>query len=243
MISKGSMSASRSGTRATSRSIPTSPLEAISERRRGQARPRRGPAARRAARARAARASTPCSFFSANGSPTWTVGRLSLVGLAELGAGEHRRAADAVAARRGAEEDEHVADAGRGRSGSCARVSAEAERHRVDQAVLLVGRLEVDLAADRRHADRVAVVPDARDGAVEQVARALRRVGSPKRSESSTAIGRAPIAKMSRRMPADAGGRALEGLDRARVVVRLDLEGARPARRRRRPRPRSRPAP
>ena len=68
------------------------------------------------------------------------------------------------------------------------------------------------------------------DGAVEQVARracaARLRTGSPKRSESSTAIGRAPIAKMSRRMPADAGRRALEGLDRARVVVRLDLEGA-----------------
>ena len=50
--------------------------------------------------------------------------------------------------------------------------------------------------------------------------------GSPKRSESSTATGRAPIAKMSRRMPADAGGRALEGLDGARVVVGLDLERA-----------------
>ena len=48
----------------------------------------------------------------------------------------------------------------------------EAERHRVDEAVVLVGRLEVHLAADRRHADRVAVVADARDGAVEQIARA-----------------------------------------------------------------------
>ena len=42
---------------------------------------------------------------------------------------------------------------------------------------------------------------DARDGVVEQVARALARSGSPKRSESRTAIGRAPSAKMSRRMP------------------------------------------
>ena len=39
-----------------------------------------------------------------------------------------------------------------------------------------------------------------RDRVVEQIARAL-GVGSPKRSESSTAIGRAPIAKMSRRIP------------------------------------------
>ena len=36
------------------------------------------------------------------------------------------------------------------------------DAHRVDQAVVLVGRLEVDLAADGRHPDRVAVVADAR---------------------------------------------------------------------------------
>src|SRR4028119_51213 len=77
--------------------------------------------------------------------------------------------------------------------------------------------------------------------------------GSPKRSESSTAIGRAPIAKMSRRMPpppvagpgngpppagdregaprprADAGRGARERRGRRRVVVRLDLEGDHPA--------------
>ena len=102
---------------------------------------------------------------------------------------------------RRAEEDDGVADAGRGRLRIMSSLRGEPERHRVDEAVGLVGRLEVDLAADRRHADRVAVVADARDGAVEQVARALARSGSPKRSESSTAIGRAPSAKMSRRIP------------------------------------------
>ena len=45
---------------------------------------------------------------------------LVLVGVAELGRREHGRAADPVAAGRGAEEHEHVADAGRRASGSAA---------------------------------------------------------------------------------------------------------------------------
>ena len=92
-------------------------------------------------------------------------------------------------------------DAGGGARGSAGRARASPSAHRVDQAVLLVGTLEVDLAADRRHADRVAVVADAGDRALEQVARARGLSSSPKRSESSTAIGRAPTAKTSRRMP------------------------------------------
>ena len=97
----------------------------------------------------------------------------ALVGVvgAELRAGQDRRAADAVAPGRRAEEHDDVADAGRRGPGQ-APARREPERHRVDEAVRLVGRLEVDLAADGRHADRVAVVPDAHDGVVEQVARA-----------------------------------------------------------------------
>ena len=82
------------------------------------------------------------------------------------------------------------------------RVSAEAERHRVDEAVLLVGRLEVDLAADRRHADRVAVVADAGDRAVEQVARALAR-SRARRSAAS----RAPRSAARRSRRCRAGSR------------------------------------
>ena len=63
----------------------------------------------------------------------------------------------------------------------------EPERHRVDQAVLLVGALEVDLAADRGHADRVAVVADAGDRAVEQVARARGARRPARRSAASRA--------------------------------------------------------
>jgi hypothetical protein len=100
---------------------------------------------------------------------------------------------------------------------------ARPERHRVDQAVLLVRALEVDLAADRRHADRVAVVADARDRAVEQVARArARRLAEAQRVEHGDRprADREDVAQDA----ADAGGGALERLDRARVVVRLDLE-------------------
>ena len=104
----------------------------------------------------------------------------------------------------------------------------EADAHRVDQAVLLVGGLEVDLAADRRHADRVAVVADPAHDAVEQVARARRvELAEAQRVEDRDRPGaeREDVAQDA----ADPGRRALERLDRARVVVRLDLEGDRPA--------------
>ena len=103
------------------------------------------------------------------------------------------------------------------------------EAHRVDEAVLLVGVLEVDLAPHRGDADRVAVVADAGDRALEQVARArgaldlaeAQRVEDRDRPRAD----REDVAQD----PADAGGGALERLDRARVVVRLDLERARQA--------------
>ena len=143
------------------------------------------------------------SFFSSKGSPTWTVGRLcsSPAPRRELGRGEHGGAADAVAAGGGAEQHEHVAGAGGGAAHE-PLAGREPEGHRVDEAVVLVGALEVDLAADGGHADRVAVVADARTRRRRAGSGPARSPpGSPKRSESSTAIGRAPIAKMSRRMP------------------------------------------
>ena len=149
------------------------------------------------------------------------------VALAELGRGEHRGAADPVAAGRGAEQDERVADAGR-RAADQPVGARQPERHRVDEAVLLVGLLEVELAADRRHADRVAVVADPADRVVEQVARARRgRLAEAQRIEHGDRprADREDVAQD----PADAGRGALERLDRRRVVVRLDLEGDHPA--------------
>ena len=212
MISNGAMSASRSGTFATSISTPTSPLDAISD----------ADDVRPAAPRSCSETSRPCSssssehsrsFFSSNGSPTWTRRALVLVGLAELRRRQHRRAADAVAAGRRAEQDEHVADAGGGAADHLV-LARDAERHRVDQAVLLVRALEVDLAADGRHADRVAVVADARHRAVEQVARARAgRLAEAQRVEHGDRprADREDVAQDA----ADAGGRALERLDRA----------------------------
>jgi hypothetical protein len=82
---------------------------------------------------------------------------------------------------------------------------------------VLVGLLEVDLAADRRHADRVAVVPDAPHRALEQVARRGGVRGSPKRRESRIATGgRRPRRRRAgcRRRRSPRPGR----LDRAGVV-------------------------
>ena len=107
------------------------------------------------------------------------------------------------------------------------RVSARPSAIALTRQFCSYGRLEVDLAADRRHADRVAVVPDAGHGVVEQVARAPRRVGlaEAQRVEhrDRPRAEREDVAQDA----ADAGGGALEGLDRAGVVVRLDLEGDR----------------
>ena len=93
---------------------------------------------------------------------------------------------------------------------------------------MLVGRLEVDLAADRRHPDRVAVVADPAHRAVEQEARALRvELAEAQRVEDRDRprAEREDVAEDA----ADPGRRPLEGLDRARVVVGLDLEGDRVA--------------
>ena len=116
--------------------------------------------------------------------------------LAELLAREHARAADAVAAGRRAVEEDEVA-----RFRSRLRLEhavggQEPDAHRVDEAVVRVGRVEDGLAADRGHADAVPVVRRSRRPRARTSSR-----GSPKRSPSSSAIGRAPIAMMSRRIP------------------------------------------
>ena len=103
-------------------------------------------------------------------------------------------------------------------------MGGKSEAHRVDQAVVLVAGLEVDLAADRRHPDRVAVVADPADGVLEQVARAsrLRHLAEAQRVEHRDRSG--ADGEHVAQDPTDAGRGALEGLDRARVVVGLDLE-------------------
>ena len=137
--------------------------------------------------------------FSVKGSPTCTVGRFSLDVVVELGRG-HGGAADAVAAGLGAEIDDGQADALGLRIEDLVGVG-EARGEGVDQDVAVVARVELDLAAHRRHAEGIAVAADAGDHAGDEVAGLLDASGAPKRSAFIAATGRAPMVNTSRRMP------------------------------------------
>ena len=138
----------------------------------------------------------------------------------ELLAREHGRAADPVAAGRRAVEDDEVAGAGRLRAHEPLD-REQADAHRVHEAVVAVGLVEDRLAADRRHADAVAVVADAADRARE-VPVGLGEAEPVEERDRTRAHGH-DVAQD----PADAGRRALERLDRRGMVVALDLEGDR----------------
>ena len=103
------------------------------------------------------------------------------------------------------------------------------EAEHVDQRVALVGRVEDDLAADRRHADGVAVVRRRRDTTPSAIHRLRGSSSGPNRNGSISAIGRAPMVKMSRRMPPTPVAAPWIRLDGGRVVVALDADGRRDA--------------
>ncbi len=221
MISNGSMSSSRSGTLDTSMSRPD--LAAGGHLRRGRRQPGGAQVLERGQRA-------AVQQLQARLHDALLLERvadlhrraLGVVLGVQLGRGQHRRAADAVAARARAHEHQQVAHARGGRAGQPV-VVGDAQAHGVDQAVGLVRALEVDLAADGGHADGVAVVADARDRAVQQVQRARRlQLAEAQRVQDGDRprADREHVAQDA----ADARGRALERLDRGRVVVRLDLE-------------------
>ena len=140
--------------------------------------------------------------------------------LAQLLAGEDARAADSVAARCRAEEDDGVP--GRAGAGAGDAVGGDkADAHRVHQAVVPVGGVEDRVAADGGDADAVAVVADSLDRALEMPV-GLAETEPVQQGDRAGAHGD-DVADD----PADARGRALERLDRGRVVVALDLEGDR----------------
>ena len=97
----------------------------------------------------------------------------------------------------------------------------EPDAHRVDERVRRVGVVEDRVAADRGDADAVAVVADAADRAAELEA-GLAEAQAVEEGDRAGAH-RDDVAEDS----ADARRRALEGLDRGRMVVALDLEGDR----------------
>ena len=221
MISNGSMPASRSGTCETSRSSPTPPFDGHLA---GAGRKSRGAEVLQrhhaglldqleAALDQLALLQRVADLHARP---------LVVVALVQLGRREHAGAADAVAARAGAEQHDHVA--GPGAAERTIRSDGhQADAHRVDEAVLLVRRLEVDLAADGGDADRVAVGGDAGDHALEQVARA-RAVGLAEAQRVEHRDRPRAEREHVAQDPADAGGGALERLDGRGVVVALDLE-------------------
>ena len=157
------------------------------------------------------------SFLPVNGSPIWTDGRLSASSSPELLAGEHAGAADAVAAGRRAVEEDDVPGPARLRL-EHALGGQEPDAHRVHEAVVRVGRVEDRLAADRRHADAVPVVPDSGHGPLEHPARLAEAEPVEERHRPRT------HGDDVAQDPADPGRGALERLDRGRMVVALDLE-------------------
>ena len=152
---------------------------------------------------------------------------LVLGALLEPGRRQHAGAADAVAAGRRAEQHREVALAGRAREHEPV-VREQAEAQHVDERVLAVAVVEHDLAADGGHADGVAVAADARDDALEQVARAGVVEGPEPQRVHERDRARAHREDVADD-PADAGGRALVRLDRRRVVVALDAHRHREA--------------
>ena len=140
--------------------------------------------------------------------------------LPELLAREHAGAADPVASSRRAVQEEDVAGAAR-LGLEHALGGEEADAHRVDQAVVRVGVVEDGLAPDRRDADAVPVVADPGDRALEHPARLAE--AEPVEQRHRPRAHRDDVAQD----PADSGCRALERLDRGRVIVALDLEGDR----------------
>jgi hypothetical protein len=108
-----------------------------------------------------------------------------------------------------------------------------AEAKDVHQRIAVVGGVEINLAADGRHADAIAVMRDAATTpeSRRRLAAAFGLPGrmSPKRSELISEHGPRAHGEDVAHNAADAGGRALERLDRARVIVRFHLERDAPA--------------
>ena len=135
---------------------------------------------------------------------------------------EAGRAVDAVAAGVGADEQQQIAAAGGLRAHEVIG-GDEADAHGVHEGVAVVAGREGDLAADVGHADAVAVPGDALDDAVEEAPGAL-GVGGAEAQGVQERDGAGAHGEDVSDDAADAGCRALEGLDGRGVVVRLDLE-------------------
>ena len=136
----------------------------------------------------------------------------------------HGGAVDAVAAGLGAEIDDRVPDAG-GLGVEDLVGSGQAHRHGVDQNVAVVAGVELRRAAYRRHAEGVAVAADPGHHARHQVFRAgMRRIAEAQQVQARDRP--RTHGEHVAQDAADAGRRALVGLDVGGVVVALHLEDA-----------------
>src|SRR5690606_22099771 len=91
-------------------------------------------------------------------------GRALLLGVFAEVRRRHRRAVDAVAARLRPDIDDRIADAACGRIEDLVLLG-DADGHRVDQDIAVIGLVEIDLATDRGDADAIAVSADTADDA------------------------------------------------------------------------------
>ena len=162
--------------------------------------------------------------FSSKGSPTCTLGRLSASASASPNPADASTDTPPMPSRP-VEEPSSTATlptpvARPSTSRSAGRMP---RREDVDERVLGVRLVEHDLAADRRHADRVAVAGDARHHALGDPAAAGVVEGTEAQRVHDRDGPRAHGEDVAQDA-ADAGGGALVGLDGRRVVVALDAD-------------------
>ena len=157
------------------------------------------------------------SFLPVNGSPTCTARPLVGVFLAELLAGEHGRAADAVAAGRRAVEHDELA-------GPRAFARVTRALGRIPTHIALTRQLSAYASSNTASPPTVGTPTELPYAPMPATARSnamIRRAeAQPVEQRDRPRAHRDDVAQD----PADAGRGSLERLDRRRMVVRLDLE-------------------
>src|SRR6516165_5763054 len=157
--------------------------------------------------------------FSRNGSPTCTLGRFCL--------DSSVNSAEAMEAGTGAYVDDGIADSGGPRIANLL-LPANPQGEDVYQRIAVVTGFKETFAADRRNAEAVSVMGDARNHTLKDapVADARHRIiqaAEAQRIEDGNRSG--AHGKNVAQNPTHAGGRTLKRLDETRVVVGFDLEG------------------
>ena len=136
--------------------------------------------------------------------------------------GSHGRAVNAVTPGLGADIDDRIADAGRGAVENLVRIG-DAHRHRIDQDIAVIGRVEVGFAGNGRNTDAIAVPADPRDHALDQVLH-LGVIRTPEAQCIGIRHRASAHGEHVAQDAADTGRRALIGFDVTGVVVAFHLE-------------------